>query len=57
MEDDIKSTNGDNDIWKIIVSQLMAIMAMEDDNKSTNGDNDIWKMIISQLIVTIIFGR
>jgi hypothetical protein len=26
MEDDSKSTNGDNDIWKIIVSHLMVIM-------------------------------
>jgi hypothetical protein len=26
MEDDSKSTNGDNDMWKMIVSQLMVIM-------------------------------
>jgi hypothetical protein len=26
MEDDNKTPNGDNDIWKMIVSQLMVIM-------------------------------
>jgi hypothetical protein len=42
MEDDSKSTNGDNDIWKM-------------QSKSPNGDNDIWKMIVSQLIVISLY--